>query len=195
MKKILLFLFTLFILNINAQACEGDCVVCHPNLVKEDGKLDKDHAILVSCKTCHTQADMEKIDMGSGCGQDCWDCHDIKKVTASNVEEHRGLQKCIDCHLTIDKSMLSGVSAPAFSGLPSLDELMSQGVESGIIEVNESDIVDEMNKTEEVLRVEEPQEDNRSNVEEKTEKVEMGTWDKISHFFKSIWQSIVSIFT
>jgi len=185
MKKTLLFIVTLFIFNIYAQACEGDCVVCHPNLVKEDGKLDKEHEILVSCKVCHTQEEMEKIDMGSGCGQDCWDCHDINKVTASNVEQHRGLQKCIDCHLTIDKSMLGDSAAPAFSELPTLDELMGDGVESAVIEVNESDIIEEMNKSEKVQKI---------DVVQIEEKVEMGIWAKISNFFKSIWQSIVSIF-
>ena len=186
MKKILLFMVMFFIFNTATQACEGDCVVCHPNLVKEDGKLDKDHAILVTCKTCHTQEEMEKIDMGSGCGQDCWDCHDIKKVTASKVKEHNGLQTCIDCHVTIDKSMLGGSSTAAFTELPTLDDLMNSKMESTVEEVNESNVIEEMNKTEEVLVVEEVQ---------KVEEVEMSVWDKIANFFKSIWQSIVSIFT
>ena len=180
MKKILLFIISISIFNIYAQACEGDCVVCHPNLVKEDGKLDKDHAILVTCKSCHTQEEMEKIDMGSGCGQDCWDCHDIKKVTASNVEQHKGLQVCIDCHLTIDKSMIGGASAPAFSELPTLDDLMGDDV----IEVNESDMVEEINKSEKVSTSDAIQVINEVKVEEK---VEIGIWDKISNFFKRLW--------
>jgi len=190
MKSFLMFIFTMFIFNAYAQACEGDCVVCHPNLVQEDGKLDKEHEILVTCKVCHTQEDMEKIDMGSGCGQDCWDCHDIKKVTASKVKEHNGLQKCIDCHVTIDKTMLGGSSAPTFTELPTLDDLMNSSIENGVVEVNESDMIEEMNKTEEVF-VEEVAE---VQVEEKIEKSELSILDKISNFFKSIWQSIVSIF-
>jgi len=185
MKKLLLIV-TFFIFNMYAQACEGDCVVCHPNLVKEDGKLDKDHEILVSCKVCHTQDEMEKIDMGSGCGQDCWDCHDIKKVTASNVEQHRGLQQCIDCHLTIDKSMLGGTSAPAFSELPTLDDLMSAS-DSETIEVNESDIIEEVQEVSEAKVEEEV-------LTKKNEEIEQSTWSKITDFFKSIWQSITSIF-
>jgi hypothetical protein len=180
MKKILWFVLTLFIFSVQTEACEGDCVVCHPNLVQENGKLDKDHEVLVTCKTCHTQEEMEKIDMGSGCGQDCWDCHDIKKVTASNVAEHRGLQKCIDCHVTIDRSMLGGTSAPAFTELPTLDDLMNSSIESGMIEVEETSIIEEMNKSDEVKVV--------------TEHEEMGILDKIANFFKNIWQSIVSIF-
>ena len=183
MRKFLLFIATLVVFNIAAQACEGDCVVCHPNLVKEDGKLDKDHEILLSCKTCHTQEEMEKIDMGSGCGQDCWDCHDIKKVTASNVAEHQGLQKCIDCHVTIDKSILGGSSAPAFSELPSLDDLMSQSIEVGLIDENSSEIVEEM------IMVEEVQETKATS-----NKVNNTIWDAISDFFSSLWKNIISIF-
>jgi len=184
MKKLLLIV-TFLIFNIYTQACEGDCVVCHPNLVKEDGKLDKDHEILVSCKVCHTQEEMEKIDMGSGCGQDCWDCHDINKVTASNVAEHRGLQKCIDCHLTIDKSMLGGTSAPAFSELPTLDDLMNSS-DSESIEIIESDITEDVQEVADA-KVEKV-------IEQKDEDSEIGIWSKISNFFKSIWQSITSIF-
>lgn len=151
MNKFLLLIATLFIFNINAQACEGDCVVCHPNLVKENGKMDKDHAVLVTCKTCHTQEEMEKIDMGSGCGQDCWDCHDIKKVTASKVKQHNGLQACIDCHLTINKDMLGGgSSAPAFSGLSTLDDLMGGSAEN---KKEATSTIEEMNKTEKKLEV------------------------------------------
>jgi len=182
MKKRLLFIAILAIFNMQAQACEGDCVVCHPNLVKEDGKLDKDHAILVTCKTCHTQEEMEKIDMGSGCGQDCWDCHDIKKVTASNVEQHRGLQECIDCHVTIDKSML-GDSISEFSELPTLDELMSEG--------GEDENFKELNKTETKI---ETKTETKTTVIEVAPKEEIGIWESIVNFFKSIWQSIVSIF-
>jgi len=180
MKKILLLIGIFVLFSFNIEACEGDCVVCHPNLVQENGKLDKEHEILLTCKVCHTQEEMEKIDMGSGCGQDCWDCHDIKKVTASKVKEHNGLQKCIDCHVTIDKTMLGDTAAPAFTELPTLDDLMNSSAESEVIEVDESALINEMNKTEKVLVSE--------------EKVEMGLWDKITGLFKSIWQSIVSIF-
>jgi formate-dependent nitrite reductase cytochrome c552 subunit len=146
MKKIVLVVLVLLGVNTYLGACEGDCVVCHPKLVKEDGKLDKDHAILVTCKTCHTQEEMEKIDMGSGCGQDCWDCHDIKKVTASGVPQHKNLQTCIDCHVTIDKSMFGGDSVSAFSQMPTLDTLMGGSVESKT-EMSVASVTAELNKT------------------------------------------------
>ncbi len=143
MRNFLLVIAMLFISNISLSACEGDCVMCHPKLVKKDGKMDKDHAILVTCKTCHTQEKMEKIDMGSGCGQDCWDCHDIKKVTASKVKQHNNLQKCIDCHVTLDKNMFGGATGTAFSNLSTLDDLVGDSSK----DVNETKVVDEINKT------------------------------------------------
>ncbi len=146
MKNFLLAIAILFISNINLSACEGDCVMCHPKLIKKNGKMDKDHAILVSCKVCHTQEEMEKIDMGSGCGQDCWDCHDIKKVTASKVKQHNGLQKCIDCHLTLDKNMFGGATGTAFSNLSTLDDLVNTS-SATVVEVNASKVVAEMNKS------------------------------------------------
>jgi len=151
MKNFLLAIAILFISNISLSACEGDCVMCHPKLIKKDGKMDKDHAILVKCKVCHTQEEMEKIDMGSGCGQDCWDCHDIKKVTASKVKEHNNLQKCIDCHVTLDKNMFGGATGTAFSNLGTLDDLVNDS-SSESADINESKVVDEINKTADNLK-------------------------------------------
>ena len=151
MKNFLLAIAILFISNISLSACEGDCVMCHPKLIKKDGKMDKDHAILVTCKTCHTQEEMEKIDMGSGCGQDCWDCHDIKKVTASKVKQHNNLQKCIDCHVTLDKNMFGGATGTAFSNLGTLDDLVNDS-SSESADINESKVVDEINKTADNLK-------------------------------------------
>ncbi len=148
MKKILLAIVILFISNISVSACEGDCVMCHPKLIKENGKMDKDHAVLVSCKVCHTQEKMEKIDMGSGCGQDCWDCHDIKKVTASKVKQHNGLQKCIDCHVTLDKNMFGGATGTAFSNLSTLDDLVNESSK----DVNETKVVNDINKSTQNLK-------------------------------------------
>jgi len=189
MKYIVAFFLFISIFALSAQACEGDCVVCHPNLVKEDGKLDKEHEVLVTCKTCHTQEDMEKIDMGSGCGQDCWDCHDIKKVTASKVKEHNGLQKCIDCHVTIDKTILGGATTPSFSELPTLDELMGGNIGSDVVEVDEASVVEEINKT-----VKSSEEKSEVQVSKNAEPSSVSFWEKVSRFFKNIWQTISSIF-
>jgi hypothetical protein len=172
MKNFILVVLVVSLFNMSLNACEGDCVVCHPKLVKEDGKLDKDHAILVTCKTCHTQEEMEKIDMGSGCGQDCWDCHDIKKVTASNVAEHKGLQKCIDCHVTIDKSMFGGETVSAFSQIPTLDSLVSSSTASVAdksVDQNVATMTKELNKT------------------TTNEIKELSILEKVQKFFKELW--------
>ena len=180
MKKLLLLSIGFFIFTFSSlNACEGDCVVCHPKLVKEDGKLDKDHSILVTCKTCHTQEEMEKINMGNGCGQDCWDCHDIKKVTASNVAEHRGLQKCIDCHITIDKSMFGGETSSAFSQMPTLDSLMAKSQSEIKIEIGK----EELNKS--LLSIK----------NKKDEPVLETTFlEHTMSFFANLWKKILNIF-
>ena len=186
MKKIILFVFAVALFNTTLNACEGDCVVCHPKLVQADGKLDKDHAVLVSCKTCHTQEEMEKIDMGNGCGQDCWDCHDIKKVTASNVKEHRGLQKCIDCHITLNKNMFGGESVSAFSQMPTLNSLATSSTATIVenVDQNVATIREELNKTTTVIeKKKEIIEENKSETEVK----EPTSFEKIKIFFKELW--------
>ena len=181
MKKVLLMVIGLSVFNMSLNACEGDCVVCHPKLVKEDGKLDKDHEVLVTCKTCHTQEEMEKIDMGSGCGQDCWDCHDIKKVTASNVAEHRGLQKCIDCHVTIDKGMFGGEPVSAFSQIPTLNSLVGSSIPTN--PTSSTPVVENVDKNVAVIA----KELNKTVIDSKEETKEMGMFDKVKKFFKELW--------
>ncbi|WP_024953625.1 hypothetical protein [Sulfurospirillum arcachonense] len=97
--KILFFLIITCTLLLS---CSGDCMKCHPNLVK-DGSLDKDHMILTSCKECHTieNGDLEK--MGSLCGQDCWDCHSVEKTKQVQNEAHYALDRCIKCHSKLNK--------------------------------------------------------------------------------------------
>jgi len=180
--KYILFLFLLSLGSL--YACEGDCVLCHPKLVKEDGKLDKDHAVLTTCKTCHTQEEMAKIDMGSGCGQDCWECHDIQKVTRSHVPQHQGLQKCIDCHVTLDKNLFGGGSVEPFSATPSLDDLLSQGesqapkdlkmIEEVTIELNETNITAPTSTTKEASH--------------------LGFWERLLDFLHNLWQKLLNIF-
>jgi len=75
---------------------------CHPKLLKK-GKLDDNHKILRECKKCHqiNSNDLEK--MGSLCGQDCWDCHNIQKVSKVAIAEHIILNQCIKCHTKLKK--------------------------------------------------------------------------------------------
>ncbi len=48
-----LIISILFLFLVHLFACSGDCVACHPKLIKKDGKMDRDHMILNKCKTCH----------------------------------------------------------------------------------------------------------------------------------------------
>jgi len=165
-------------------ACEGDCVLCHPKLIKEDGKLDKEHAILTTCKSCHTQEEMQKIDMGGGCGQDCWECHDIKKVTRSRVMQHQGLQKCIDCHLTLDKNLFGGGSVEPFSATPTLNDLLSskEEPEGGVAE-KITKAVKELNQTKASSTLEVPSREKA-----------LSFWEKVVDFFQKLWQKLLTVF-
>ncbi len=118
-------LVAILFFSVSLFACEGDCMACHPGLLK-DGKLDKEHQVLKSCVNCHTKEQMEKIDMGGGCGQDCWECHDVKKVSASGIKEHEGLQKCITCHLKLKKEgfLIEHKPSPSSGKPTTLDSLL-----------------------------------------------------------------------
>jgi len=118
-------LLTLIFLKIFLFACEGDCMACHPGLLK-DGKLDKEHQVLKTCVNCHTKEQMIQIDMGGGCGQDCWECHDVKKVSKSDIKEHKGLNKCITCHMKLKKEgfIFERKSSPSTGRPTSLDDIL-----------------------------------------------------------------------
>jgi hypothetical protein len=103
--KIVVLLFIFF--NI-AFSCSGDCIKCHPSL-KKNGVMDDNHKILENCITCHKITDNELEKMGSLCGQDCWDCHNVKKVSdvkikGEFVKEHLVLNDCINCHKKLDST-------------------------------------------------------------------------------------------
>jgi len=100
MKKIatVFFLFSILLF-----ACDGDCVKCHPKLLK-NGKLDKNHIILGRCLNRYKVTSDDLNRMGAICGQDCWEWHSIKKVQKIKIKEHMVLDKCIVCHKKLDKS-------------------------------------------------------------------------------------------
>jgi hypothetical protein len=135
-----------FIFLVHLFACSGDCVACHPKLIKKDGKMDKDHMILNRCKTCHqdgTKIEMlndsnatvpkfkivkvenVKEDSHTECGSDCWQCHDIKKVSNINIPEHKVLKDCIACHIKLDKNLLNMEIVP-FS--PSINNTLKETI-------------------------------------------------------------------
>jgi hypothetical protein len=93
LKNLIVFVFFITF----SFSCDGNCVSCHPKLVK-NGTLDQHHAILDNCKTCHSKEALANVNMGASCGKDCWECHSVKKVASISVPEHLVLPKCIECH-------------------------------------------------------------------------------------------------
>ena len=98
-------IFLLFFTFLNLFACDGDCIKCHPTLIKS-GSLDKNHKILAKCIDCHKITSNDLMRMGSLCGQDCWECHSVKKVMSIKIKEHQVLDKCINCHEKLYKNDL-----------------------------------------------------------------------------------------
>ncbi len=114
----IIFLFS----GIGIYACEGNCVACHPKLIKKNGKMDKNHEILTTCKKCHTKKSLSKVNMGAtSCGQDCWQCHDMKKVAKTNIKEHKVLNTCIKCHTAKDKNIFKFDNSKQYSGKNLID--------------------------------------------------------------------------
>jgi len=105
------FAFSVFLfiglIQIYSFGCDGDCIQCHPQLVKKGG-LDNNHKILSTCNTCHKTNTENLETMGAACGQDCWDCHNVEKVmdikNAGNIiVAHACLNSCIQCHKKLNQ--------------------------------------------------------------------------------------------
>jgi len=103
-RNILIFLSVLQILSSGLQACDANCVACHPKLI-QSGDYDNNHKILKQCTKCHTEDKDEEAH--GACGSDCWQCHSIKKVSAVDIPEHKALAVCIKCHMSIDKDFFN----------------------------------------------------------------------------------------
>lgn len=96
MKYILfLILFSVFLF-----ACTGDCLSCHPKLVKTID-TDERHKPMLTCINCHS-ADPNKM---ADCGADCFACHSMKKIYAAKVKEHNVIQSCRECHMNADDKL------------------------------------------------------------------------------------------
>ncbi len=139
---------TLMMFSACALGCSGDCILCHPKLIKKDGKMDADHQVLGRCKVCHqdrtrieiidntvselnrsnirlVKYDENNISANTAhteCGSDCWQCHDITKVSHIPIREHKVLNRCIECHVSIDKNFLKKSSESSLDtlGYPSI---------------------------------------------------------------------------
>lgn len=88
--------------------CSGDCANCH---FKLDYDKDTRHSPMRECKTCHTEEKMAQVDMGGGCGKDCFACHDVQKVrTPELASSHKVIERCMDCHKNLSQSLFSPTS-------------------------------------------------------------------------------------
>ncbi|MCE3036851.1 hypothetical protein LW135_03275 [Helicobacter sp. faydin-H20] len=95
---VLLFCFKLF-------SCSGDCASCH---YKIDYQNDTRHSAMLKCKTCHTPEKMAGINMGDTCGQDCFACHDAKKLQNQELKaSHNMISSCINCHVNLSEDTLN----------------------------------------------------------------------------------------
>ncbi len=73
--------------------CSGDCLKCHPVLKKS---IDEPrHLVIKWCVECHKDSSTG-VDT---CGQDCFECHDKKRLAASKLPEHRAIKACARCHM------------------------------------------------------------------------------------------------
>lgn len=96
MKTIALF----FILLLPLWGCTGDCMTCHPALLKNID-TDKRHKPMTTCIKCHS-ADPAKM---GDCGSDCFACHPIAKIEGAKVAEHAVIRECRDCHMKLKPSV------------------------------------------------------------------------------------------
>lgn len=88
--------------------CSGDCASCHFRL---DYAKDTRHAPMRECKTCHTEEKMAQVDMGEGCGRDCFACHDVQRVRApALMDSHKVIDTCIHCHQSLSRSLFDPTS-------------------------------------------------------------------------------------
>ncbi len=86
-------LLTLLLFATAAFACSGDCIKCHPVLKKS---IDEPHhKVIKRCIECHKNSSTGV----STCGQDCFECHDKKRLANSPLPEHRAVAGCARCHL------------------------------------------------------------------------------------------------
>lgn len=113
--------FVIFIFDIML-CCTGDCKSCHQNL---NYTSDIRHISMLSCKECHTDEKMAKIDMG-GCGADCFACHDASKLKNPALSSsHKVIDSCMSCHNSLKVSPISSGESAFSHGIKVFnDELL-----------------------------------------------------------------------
>lgn len=91
-------------------ACSGDCASCHFSIDYKDER----HKVMLDCKVCHTESRLNSQMKLASCGQDCFECHDIRTINKVNTKEHTALNTCITCHKHIDNKLSPNIN-PLFN--------------------------------------------------------------------------------
>ncbi len=100
-------------------ACTGDCMTCHPALLKN---IDADHRHkpMTTCIKCHSANPQSMAE----CGSDCFACHPIARIEGVRVPEHAIIRECRDCHMKL-KANLDLENAPkGQSVMPTLRDFL-----------------------------------------------------------------------
>ncbi len=117
MKKTVLFL--MIFVGTWALGCTGDCMTCHPALLKNINH-DKRHKPMMTCIKCHS-ADPAKM---GDCGSDCFACHPIAKIEGARFKEHSVIRGCRDCHMKLKASLSMDTLPKGESTQPTLRDLL-----------------------------------------------------------------------
>lgn len=105
--------------SIAVWGCTGDCMTCHPLLLKTIN-TDGRHKAMLTCIKCHSANPAKMAD----CGSDCFACHPIAKIEGSRVAEHAVIRECRDCHMKL-KTQLSVDTLPkGQSNIPTLRDFL-----------------------------------------------------------------------
>lgn len=115
MKIVLLLLFMI----ISGWGCTGDCMTCHPALLKTIN-TDLRHKPMTTCIKCHA-ANPEKM---ADCGSDCFACHPQAKIEQTRVAEHSVIRECRDCHMKMKTKVELPTLPQGQSNQPTLREFL-----------------------------------------------------------------------
>lgn len=115
MKAVILFFVWLW----PVWGCTGDCMTCHPALLKNID-ADKRHKPMTMCIKCHS-ADPAKM---AECGSDCFACHPVAKIEGVRVAEHAVIRECRDCHMKLKAALELNGTAQGQSVKPTLRDFL-----------------------------------------------------------------------
>lgn len=110
----------LFIVLLPLWGCTGDCMTCHPALLKTID-TDSRHNAMKTCIKCHS-ANPDKM---ADCGSDCFACHPIAKIEGAHVAEHAVIRECRDCHMKMKASLGLGNGPKGQSVMPTLRDFLN----------------------------------------------------------------------